>query len=138
VKGKVSSTGSATSTRWPWVPRAEIVCTALRTRSSGVRKSLISTTSSNRPASKVERALVLGLALADTFVEGGERVGLLGLTRSSATRGIVERLAQALVNDRAGLTTLEVWARLEAKPMEAERSIQIQMLWAASHSRSRT
>ncbi|KQQ11934.1 hypothetical protein ASF53_14780 [Methylobacterium sp. Leaf123] len=54
--------------------------------------------------SKIERALVLGLALADTFVEGGERVGLLGLTRASATRGIVERLAQALVNDRAGLT----------------------------------
>lgn len=54
--------------------------------------------------SKVERALVLGLALADTFVEGGERVGLLGLTRASASRGIVETLAQALVNDRAGLT----------------------------------
>ena len=54
--------------------------------------------------SKIERALVLGLALADTFVEGGERVGLLGLTRSSAARGIVERLAQALVNDRSGLT----------------------------------
>ena len=54
--------------------------------------------------SKVERALVLGLALADTFVEGGERVGLLGLTRASAARGIVETLAQALVNDTAGLT----------------------------------
>ncbi|MEH3118327.1 MAG: DUF58 domain-containing protein [Methylorubrum populi] len=54
--------------------------------------------------SKVERALVLGLALADTFVEGGERVGLLGLTRASASRGIVETLAQALVDDRAGLT----------------------------------
>ena len=45
--------------------------------------------------SKIERALVLGLALADTFVEGGERVGLLGLTHASATRGIVETLAQA-------------------------------------------
>lgn len=54
--------------------------------------------------SKVERALVLGLALADTFVDGGERVGLLGLTRSSAARGIVETLAQSLVNDSAGLT----------------------------------
>ena len=30
-------------------------------------------------APKIERALVLGLALADAFVEGGERVGLLGL-----------------------------------------------------------
>ncbi|MGU3420065.1 DUF58 domain-containing protein [Methylobacterium sp. D54C] len=55
-------------------------------------------------APKIERALILGLALADVFVEGGERVGLLGLTRASASRGIVERLAQALVADTAGLT----------------------------------
>ncbi|MEH3061990.1 MAG: DUF58 domain-containing protein [Methylobacterium radiotolerans] len=55
-------------------------------------------------APKIERALILGLALADAFVEGGERVGLLGLTRASASRGIVERLAQALVADTAGLT----------------------------------
>lgn len=54
-------------------------------------------------ASKVERALVLGLALADAFVEGGERVGLLGLTRATASRGIVERMIQALVADKAGL-----------------------------------
>ena len=54
-------------------------------------------------ASKVERALVLGLALADAFVDGGERVGLLGLTRARASRGIVEHLAQALVADKAGL-----------------------------------
>lgn len=54
-------------------------------------------------APKVERALILGLALADAFVEGGERVGLLGLTRATASRGIVERLTQALVADRAGL-----------------------------------
>ncbi|GJE25289.1 DUF58 domain-containing protein [Methylobacterium organophilum] len=54
--------------------------------------------------SKVERALVLGLALAETFVEGGERVGLLGLTRASAGRNVVESLAQALVRDEAGLT----------------------------------
>lgn len=53
--------------------------------------------------SKVERALVLGLALADALVEGGERVGLLGLTRATASRRIVETLAQALVGDRAGL-----------------------------------
>ena len=54
-------------------------------------------------ASKIERALVLALALADAFVDGGERVGLLGLTRARASRGIVEHLAQALVTDRAGL-----------------------------------
>jgi uncharacterized protein (DUF58 family) len=55
-------------------------------------------------APKIERALVLGLALADTFVEGGERVGLLGLTRSVSSRGIVETMAQTLAHDEAGLT----------------------------------
>ena len=55
-------------------------------------------------AAKVERALVLGLALADAFVDGGERVGLLGLTRATASRRIVEGMAQALVADAAGLT----------------------------------
>ncbi|GJD29828.1 hypothetical protein PMNALOAF_1068 [Methylobacterium adhaesivum] len=55
-------------------------------------------------APKVERALVLAFALADTLVEGGERVGLLGLTRAVTSRRIVETLAQALVEDRDGLT----------------------------------
>ncbi|RVU18702.1 DUF58 domain-containing protein [Methylobacterium oryzihabitans] len=54
-------------------------------------------------ASKVERALVLGLALADAFVGAGERVGLLGLSRPRAARTIVERMAEDLTGDRAGL-----------------------------------
>jgi len=54
-------------------------------------------------APKIERALVLGLALADTFVEAGERVGLLGLMPPRATRHIAERMAEAIVADRAGL-----------------------------------
>ena len=55
-------------------------------------------------APKVERALVLGLALADAFVEGGERTGLLGLTRATASRKIVEVMVQALIGDAAGLS----------------------------------
>lgn len=47
--------------------------------------------------SKIDRALVLGLACADLLVRGGERVALLGLTRPRAARDIVERLAQALL-----------------------------------------
>jgi len=54
-------------------------------------------------APKIERALVLGLALADAFVEAGERVGLLGLTPPRATRHIAERMAEAIVADRVGL-----------------------------------
>lgn len=46
-------------------------------------------------APKIERALVLGLALADTFVESGERVGLIGRTRPSATRRIAEIIAES-------------------------------------------
>lgn len=52
---------------------------------------------------KVERALVLGLALSDAFVEAGERVGLLGLMPARATRRIAEKVAEAIVADRAGL-----------------------------------
>ena len=47
---------------------------------------------------KVDRAIVLGLATADLLVRGGERVGLLGLTRALATRGIVERLGEAMLS----------------------------------------
>jgi uncharacterized protein (DUF58 family) len=54
-------------------------------------------------ASKMERALVLGLALADTFVEAGERVGLLGLMPARATRQISERIAETLVADHWSL-----------------------------------
>jgi uncharacterized protein (DUF58 family) len=52
---------------------------------------------------KIERGLVLGLALADTFVEGGERVGLLGLMPARASRQIAERIAETLVGDPASL-----------------------------------
>src|SRR5215217_6114437 len=54
-------------------------------------------------APKIERALVLGLALADTFVEGGERVGLLGLMAPRASRQIAEKVAETLVADRWSL-----------------------------------
>jgi len=65
---------------WLWLDRSA---------SMGFRSSLAS-------ASKVERALVVGLALAEAFVDGGERIGLLGLRAPSASRAIAERLAEAL------------------------------------------
>lgn len=55
------------------------------------------------PHAKVDRALVAGLALAEGLVEAGERVGLIGLVPAAASRRIVERLAQALVADKAGM-----------------------------------
>jgi uncharacterized protein (DUF58 family) len=72
---------------WLWVDRSA---------SMGFASSLAQ-------APKIERALVLGLALADAFVEAGERVGLLGLMPARATRQIAEKVAEALVSDPSGL-----------------------------------
>ena len=58
--------------------------------------------------SKADRALVLGLASADLLVRGGERVGLISVTRPLATRDIVERLAEALLlRERHGEETAD-------------------------------
>ncbi len=46
--------------------------------------------------SKLDRALVLGLATADLLVRGGERVALMGLTRPVAARTVVDRFAEVL------------------------------------------
>jgi uncharacterized protein (DUF58 family) len=54
-------------------------------------------------ASKIERGLVLGLALADAFVEAGERVGMLGLMSPRATRQIAEKIAETIISDRSSL-----------------------------------
>lgn len=51
--------------------------------------------------SKLERAVVLTFALAELLVAGGERVGIPGLMRPSASRGIIDRMAQVLLHDVA-------------------------------------
>ena len=55
--------------------------------------------SSSAPAPKLDRAALLALAFADLCVRGGERAGLLGLTRPLASQGVVERFAEALATD---------------------------------------
>jgi uncharacterized protein (DUF58 family) len=50
-------------------------------------------------ATKIDRAAVIALAFADLCVRGGERVGLLGLTRPLANPGIIERFAEAIATD---------------------------------------
>ncbi|MGQ4273332.1 DUF58 domain-containing protein [Terrihabitans sp. B22-R8] len=80
----------AAHTVWIWIDRS---------RSMTYRSSLAE-------ESKVERAVVIGLALADLLVRGGERVGLLGLGAPSASRQIIEVLAQRLLTggeDEGGL-----------------------------------
>jgi uncharacterized protein (DUF58 family) len=46
--------------------------------------------------SKIDRAAVLTLALADLAVRGGERVGLVGLSRAIAARDVIDRFAEVL------------------------------------------
>jgi uncharacterized protein (DUF58 family) len=64
---------------------------------------------------KIDRALVLGLAAADLLIRGGERVGLLGLTRPLAARNIVERFADVLLSESRRGTDRE---GLELPPFE--------------------
>jgi uncharacterized protein (DUF58 family) len=55
---------------------------------------------------KLERSLVIALALAEVLVEGGERIGIPGLMRPTASRTVVEKIAQAIVHDQAERTSL--------------------------------
>jgi len=55
---------------------------------------------------KLDRALIIGLALAEILVEGGERVGIPGLMRPTASRNVVEKIAQAIVHDPTDRTSL--------------------------------
>jgi uncharacterized protein (DUF58 family) len=55
---------------------------------------------------KLERSLVIALALAEVLVEGGERIGIPGLMRPTASRNVVEKIAQAIVHDQAERASL--------------------------------
>jgi len=49
--------------------------------------------------SKLERALVVAFALAEVLVQGGERVGIPGLMLPTASRNVIEKMAQAIMHD---------------------------------------
>jgi uncharacterized protein (DUF58 family) len=49
--------------------------------------------------SKLERVLVVAFALAEVLVQGGERVGIPGLMRPTASRNVIEKMAQAILHD---------------------------------------
>ena len=55
---------------------------------------------------KLDRALVVAFALAHVMVEGGERVGIPGLMRPTASRNVIERMAQAIIHDRTERASL--------------------------------
>jgi uncharacterized protein (DUF58 family) len=55
---------------------------------------------------KLERTLVIAFALAEILVEGGERVGVPGLMRPTASRNVIDKMAQAMIHDTAERSSL--------------------------------
>ncbi|HVV62278.1 MAG TPA: DUF58 domain-containing protein [Pseudolabrys sp.] len=49
--------------------------------------------------SKLDRTLVIAFALAEILVQGGERVGVPGLLRPTASRNVIEKMAEAVIHD---------------------------------------
>lgn len=49
--------------------------------------------------SKLDRTLVIAFALAEILVDGGERVGIPGLMRPTASRNVIDKMAQAMLHD---------------------------------------
>ncbi len=56
-------------------------------------------TSAHSEWSKLDRALVVSFALAEVLVQGGERVGIPDLMRPTASRNVIETMAQQIVHD---------------------------------------
>jgi uncharacterized protein (DUF58 family) len=55
---------------------------------------------------KLERTLVIAFALAEILVEGGERVGVPGLMRPTASRNVIDKFANAVLHDTAERSSL--------------------------------
>ena len=51
--------------------------------------------------SKLERGLIVAFALAELLVAGGERVGIPGLMSPTASRAVIDKMAQAMLHDDA-------------------------------------
>jgi uncharacterized protein (DUF58 family) len=56
--------------------------------------------------SKLERALIVTFALAELLVAGGERVGIPGLMNPTASRGVLDKMAQAILHDTGARDSL--------------------------------
>lgn len=80
----------AAHTVWLWPDRSPSMAFA----SKGARDS------------KLERALIVTFALAELLVAGGERVGVPGLMIPTASRSVIDKMAQAMLHDTATRASL--------------------------------
>jgi uncharacterized protein (DUF58 family) len=80
----------AAHTVWIWADRSPSMAFA----SKGARDS------------KLERALIVAFALAELLVSGGERVGIPGLMSPTASRSVIDKMAQAILHDDAARLSL--------------------------------
>lgn len=55
---------------------------------------------------KLDRALVIAFAMAEVFVQGGERVGVPDLMRPTSSRNIIEKMAQNFIHDPSARPSL--------------------------------
>jgi len=62
--------------------------------------------SRNARDSKLERCLIVAFALAELLVAGGERVGIPGLMPPTASRSVLDKMAQAMLHDDADRLSL--------------------------------
>jgi uncharacterized protein (DUF58 family) len=76
--------------------------------------------------SKLDRALVVAFALAEVLVEGGERVGVPGLMRPSATRKIIEKMAETFVHDPGERASLPP----QFQPSPMSEVVMLSDLWS--------
>jgi uncharacterized protein (DUF58 family) len=56
--------------------------------------------------SKLERSLIVAFALAELLVAGGERVGVPGLMSPTASRSVIDKMAEAMLHDDAARPSL--------------------------------
>src|SRR5438874_12536853 len=80
----------AAHTVWLWPDRSPSMAFASR----GARDS------------KLERSLIVTFALAELLVAGGERVGIPGLMNPTASRSVIDKMAQAMLHDDADRASL--------------------------------
>lgn len=76
---------------------------------------------------KLERALVIALALAEVLVQGGERVGVPGVMAPTASRNVIDKIAQALVHDAGERASLPP----SFSPAPLSEFVLLSDLWSA-------